>query len=62
MRLLDDERQLPAGAARQEAPHAFEGTVLPDRNAQFEHINAKADELLTKGQPVISVDTKKKDD
>ena len=38
-----------------------EGTVHPDRNAQFEHINAKADELLTKGQPVISVDTKKKE-
>ncbi len=33
----------------------------PDRNAQFEHINAKADEFLQHAQPVISVDTKKKE-
>ena len=33
----------------------------PDRNAQFEHINATADGLLTEGQPVISVDTKRKE-
>lgn len=38
-----------------------EGAVHPDRNAQFEHINATADEFLTAGQPVISVDTKKKE-
>ena len=38
-----------------------EGTVHPDRNAQFEHINATADDFLTAGQPVISVDTKKKE-
>ena len=38
-----------------------EGTVHPDRNAQFEHINARADEMLAAGQPVISVDTKKKE-
>ena len=38
-----------------------EGTVHPDRNAQFEHINATADQFLTAGQPVISVDTKKKE-
>ena len=38
-----------------------EGTVHPDRNEQFEHINATADRFLTTGQPVISVDTKKKE-
>jgi len=38
-----------------------EGTVHPDRNAQFEHINATADQFLTAGQPVVSVDTKKKE-
>jgi hypothetical protein len=31
-----------------------------DRNAQFEYINKKAGSFLTDGQPVISVDTKKK--
>ena len=38
-----------------------EATTHPDRNAQFEHINATADEYLTAGEPVISVDTKKKE-
>jgi len=32
-----------------------------DRNAQFEYINKKAGSFLTDGQPVISVDTKKKE-
>ena len=38
-----------------------EGTAHPDRNAQFEHINATAATFLQRGQPVISVDTKKKE-
>ena len=38
-----------------------EGTTHPDRNAQFEHINSKADEFLQRAQPVVSVDTKKKE-
>jgi len=38
-----------------------EGTSHPDRNAQFEHINASAERFLGEGQPVISVDTKKKE-
>jgi len=38
-----------------------EGTAHPDRNAQFEHINATAATFLRDGQPVISVDTKKKE-
>lgn len=38
-----------------------EGMSHPDRNAQFEHINATADDFLQRAQPVISVDTKKKE-
>ena len=38
-----------------------EGTSHPDRNAQFEHINATAAAFLRRRQPVISVDTKKKE-
>ena len=38
-----------------------EGASHPDRNAQFEHINATAEEYLSQSQPVISVDTKKKE-
>jgi len=37
------------------------GAQHPDRNAQFEHINAKATEFQANNQPVISVDTKKKE-
>ena len=33
----------------------------PERNAQFEYINATADTMLGRKQPVISVDTKKKE-
>ncbi|MGH8504326.1 MAG: ISAzo13 family transposase [Gammaproteobacteria bacterium] len=38
-----------------------EGTQHADRNAQFEHINATAARFLAQGEPVISVDTKKKE-
>jgi hypothetical protein len=38
-----------------------EGTSHPDRNAQFEHINAAAASFLERQHPVISVDTKKKE-
>jgi hypothetical protein len=38
-----------------------EGKQHPDRNAQFEHINAQAEAFRERGQPVISVDTKKKE-
>ena len=38
-----------------------EGTSHPDRNAQFEHINATATAFRQGQQPVISVDTKKKE-
>jgi len=33
----------------------------PDRNAPFEHINAKVKQYIGLRQPVISVDTKKKE-
>ena len=39
----------------------MEGTRHPDRNAQFEYINARSAQQLKRGQPVISVDTKKKE-
>jgi transposase len=38
-----------------------EGTSHPDRNAQFEHINAQINVFQAAGQPAISVDTKKKE-
>jgi Rhodopirellula transposase DDE domain len=38
-----------------------EGTSHPDRNAQFEHINAQINAFQAAGQPTISVDTKKKE-
>jgi len=37
-----------------------EGSRHPDRNAQFAHINAQAEEFLKRGEPAISVDTNKK--
>ena len=49
------------GYRLQSARKRQEGTSHPDRNAQFEHINATADSFLAEGQPVISVDTKKKE-
>ena len=39
----------------------LEGASHPDRNAQFEWINEKIETALSAGQPVISVDTKKKE-
>ena len=39
----------------------LEGGEHPDRNAQFEFINARAEDAVRNGQPVISVDTKKKE-
>lgn len=38
-----------------------EGEDHPDRNAQFEHINRTVKLFQHRGQPVISVDTKKKE-
>ena len=49
------------GFSRQFNRKADEGSKHPDRNAQFEHINAKVVAAQAAGQPVISVDTKKKE-
>ena len=45
-----------------QAPNkSVEGAQHPDRNAQFEHINAKAQDCVDRVVPVISVDTKKQE-
>jgi hypothetical protein len=49
------------GFSRQGNRKANEGRGHPDRDAQFEHINRQALEFQEAGQPVISVDTKKKE-
>ncbi len=38
-----------------------EGGQHPDRNAQFEHLNAEVSAALAAGEPAVSVDTKKKE-
>jgi hypothetical protein len=47
--------------SRQVNRKTLEGSHNPDRNAQFEHINAAAIATQDSGQPVISIDTKKKE-
>jgi hypothetical protein len=54
-RLLRDH-----GYSLQAANKTVEGAQHPDRNAQFEHINTKAQDCVERGVPVISVDSKKK--
>jgi hypothetical protein len=49
------------GFSRQFNRKADEGSKHPDRNVQFEHINTKVVAAQAAGQPVISVDTKKKE-
>ena len=49
------------GFSRQSNRKADEGSNHPDRNAQFEYINAKVVAAQAQQQPVISVDTKKKE-
>jgi Rhodopirellula transposase DDE domain len=50
-----------AGYSLQSNRKTKEGGNHPDRNAQFEHINATVQAFQKRGQPVISVDTKKKE-
>jgi hypothetical protein len=38
-----------------------EGSQSPDRDAQFRHINKTAKQFMARGEPVVSVDTKKKE-
>lgn len=49
------------GYSLQSVRKTREGTSHPDRNAQFEHINAMAEDFTQRQQPVISVDTKSKE-
>ena len=50
-----------AGYSLQANRKTREGSSHPDRNAQFEHINAQVKTFHKQRQPVISVDTKKKE-
>lgn len=49
------------GFSRQGNRKANEGSHHPDRDAQFEHINIQVLSFQAANQPVISVDTKKKE-
>jgi len=50
-----------AGYSLQGNRKTKEGSSHPDRNAQFEYINTTVQQFQDRGQPVISVDTKKKE-
>jgi hypothetical protein len=50
-----------AGYSLQSNRKTLEGASHPDRNAQFEHISHTVQAFQSRGQPVISVDTKKKE-
>ena len=49
------------GFSLQANAKTIEGRQHPDRDAQFRYIAAKAEEHIAAGQPVISVDAKKKE-
>ena len=49
------------GYSLQAAQKTAEGKQHPDRDGQFEYINANAEKCLAQGIPFISVDTKKKE-
>lgn len=49
------------GYSLQGTRKTLEGTQHPDRDAQFRYINDLAGQFLASGDPVISVDTKKKE-
>lgn len=55
-RLLRDN-----GYSLQGTSKTVEGAQHPDRDAQFEHINSKAQDCIDRGVPFVSVDTKKKE-
>jgi transposase len=50
-----------AGYSLQGTRKALEGAQHPDRDAQFRYISSLAGEFIAAGDPVISVDTKKKE-
>jgi len=49
------------GFSLQSTRKTLEGKQHPDRDAQFEHINAAVSAQIKAGQPAISIDTKKKE-
>jgi transposase len=49
------------GYSLQGTRKTLEGSQHPDRDDQFRYINERAEEFLAAGDPVISVDTKKKE-
>lgn len=49
------------GYSLQSTRKRYEGNSHPDRNAQFEYIKQQVQAFQSKNQPVISVDTKKKE-
>jgi transposase len=50
-----------AGYSLQGTRKTLEGAQHPDRDAQFRYINSTAARFLAAGEPVISIDTKKKE-
>jgi hypothetical protein len=50
-----------AGYSLQANRKTLEGSSHPDRNAQFEHINRQVLAVQQANQPVVSIDTKKKE-
>jgi hypothetical protein len=54
--LLDDLGYSPQGNQKTK-----EGSTHPDRDAQFRFIHGRAEDFQRRGQPVVSVDTKKKE-
>ena len=50
-----------AGYSLQANRKTKEGTAHPDRDGQFEYINEQVRRFQRRGQPVVSVDTKKKE-
>jgi hypothetical protein len=49
------------GYSLQANQKTLEGSDHPDRNAQFAHLNGMVQQQLWAGEPVVSVDTKKKE-
>jgi len=49
------------GYSLQSTRKRYEGKSHPDRDAQFAYINARVKEFQKRNQPVVSVDTKKKE-
>src|SRR4029453_5549086 len=49
------------GFSLQATSRTTEGARHPDRDAQFRYINNQVKEFVADGQPVVSVDTKKKE-